>query len=85
MSERCLTLDQVATDLAVSTSTVRRLVASGQLRAARVGRQWRVTRAAVRAYLMRGHERAAEPRAKATSLVGDTGAVDLSVWQRRAR
>ena len=43
MSEQLLTVKQVAKDLQVHPSTVRRMIASGQLQAMRVGlRMWRI-------------------------------------------
>ena len=49
--EELLTIEQVAKHLVVSVSTVRRLIDAGELRGVRVGRLWRVPRAAVEAYL----------------------------------
>lgn len=46
-----LTIDEVAVHLRVSTRTVRRLIASGDLQASKIGRSVRVSRAAVEAML----------------------------------
>lgn len=48
--ERLLTTDDVAATLGVSARTVRRLIASGQLRPVYVGRLPRFTEAEIRAY-----------------------------------
>lgn len=69
--EELLTIEQVAKHLVVSVSTVRRLIDSGELRAVRVGRLWRVPKAALEAYL--GGD---DPLALLTSLAqleGDAG------------
>ena len=52
-----LTVEEVAGLLRVSTRTVQRLLAEGQLPGVRVGRQWRIPRAELLAYL-RGPTRA---------------------------
>ena len=54
-----LTLDEVAAVLRVSVRTVRRLVASGQLRVVKVGRLPRVTESELQAYLTAAYRRAA--------------------------
>lgn len=50
-----LTIGDAAALLRVSTRTVRRLVAAGELDAARVGRQVRLGQADLAAYLRRRH------------------------------
>ena len=51
------TIDQVARRWAVHRQTIVRLIASGKLRAIRVGRAWRVTEAEVQRYeLEAGHQ-----------------------------
>jgi len=49
--EELLTIAQVAKHLQVSVATVRRLIDAGELRGVRVGRLWRVPKAALEAYL----------------------------------
>jgi len=49
--EELLTIAQVAKHLQVSVATVRRLIDAGELRGVRVGRLWRVPKAAVGEYL----------------------------------
>jgi excisionase family DNA binding protein len=49
--EELLTIAQVAKHLQVSVATVRRLIDAGELRGVRVGRLWRVPKAAVEEYL----------------------------------
>ena len=56
---RLLTFDETATLLRVSVSTVRRLVASGQLRVVKVGRKPLVTDREIEAFLAASHRRAA--------------------------
>ena len=51
---RFLTVAEVASMLRVSTMTVYRLIRSGELAAARVGRGYRIWDADVNAYLARG-------------------------------
>lgn len=46
-----LTAEQVATELAVSLATIRRLLVSGQLRGYRLRGQWRVSRTDLAAFL----------------------------------
>lgn len=53
-----LTPKEVAERLAVSETTVHRLVARGELPAIRVGRQWRFAPADVESYLARTREAA---------------------------
>ena len=49
------TVEEVAERLKVSAATVRRLVASGQIRGVRVGqRKWRIPAASLNAYLEGG-------------------------------
>ncbi len=57
--ERLLTTDDVAMILGVSVRTIRRLVASGQLRPVYVGRLPRFTEAEIRAYCSAAFRRAA--------------------------
>jgi excisionase family DNA binding protein len=57
--KRLLTTDDVAEILGVSARTVRRLVASGQLRPVYVGRLPRFTEAEVSAYCSAAYRRAA--------------------------
>ena len=52
-----LTVDEVAELLRVSSRTVQRLLAEGKLPGVRIGRQWRIPRAELLAYL-RGPTRA---------------------------
>jgi excisionase family DNA binding protein len=49
--EELLTLAEAAEALRVSQATVRRLIDAGELRGVRVGRLWRVPKAALEAYL----------------------------------
>jgi excisionase family DNA binding protein len=51
MTERLLTAAEVADDLRVSTMTVYRLIRRGELRAVRVGRNYRVRVADLETYL----------------------------------
>lgn len=51
--EEVYTIEEVAKILKVSEETVRRLIASGELDARRVGRQYRITRAALDKFLGR--------------------------------
>jgi excisionase family DNA binding protein len=53
-TERFLTVQEVADLMRVSTMTVYRLIKSGDLRAARVGRSYRLREAEVESYLDRG-------------------------------
>jgi len=46
-----LTPDEVAAELRISTETVRRACRSGELKASRFGRQFRILRADLNAYL----------------------------------
>jgi len=41
---RCWTPEEYALELKVSTRTVYRLIKSGELKAERIGRQWRICR-----------------------------------------
>jgi len=50
LGEEVFTTDQVAHDLHVSVRTVLRAIQDGKLKARRVGRQYLITRAAVRAF-----------------------------------
>ena len=52
--ERFLTVSEVAELMRVSTMTVYRLIKAGDLRAARVGRSYRLRTGEVDAYLARG-------------------------------
>ena len=52
-AEPLLSVQEVAAYCKVSTKTIRRAIAKGELDAGRAGVQWRATRAAVRRYLMR--------------------------------
>jgi excisionase family DNA binding protein len=52
--ERWLKVSEVAQLLRVSKMTVYRLIASGELRSARVGRSYRLAEDDVNAYLKRG-------------------------------
>jgi excisionase family DNA binding protein len=47
MTERFLTINEVAELLGVHHGTIRRMIARGTLRAVRVGRLWRVPQAAL--------------------------------------
>jgi excisionase family DNA binding protein len=48
-----LSIDEVADQLAVSRDTIRRLVERGELKAVKVGAQWRISTADLAAYLER--------------------------------
>ena len=52
--ERFLTVHEVAELMRVSTMTIYRLIKAGELRAARVGRSYRLREIEVDAYLRRG-------------------------------
>jgi excisionase family DNA binding protein len=58
MSSCALSILNVSRILSVSENTTRRLVRSGQIRASRVGQQWRVTEADLRAFLWEKSNRA---------------------------
>jgi excisionase family DNA binding protein len=52
MEDELLTVEEVAAKLRLSTATVRRLLARGDIQARKMGvRQWRVSAAALRAYI----------------------------------
>lgn len=53
-TDRFLTVQEVAEQLRVSTMTVYRLIKAGELRAARIGRSYRLRDDEVDAYLQRG-------------------------------
>ena len=53
-TEQFLTVQEVAELMRVSTMTVYRLIKAGDLRAARVGRSYRLREGEVETYLMRG-------------------------------
>jgi excisionase family DNA binding protein len=53
-TERFLTVQEVAELMRVSTMTVYRLIKAGDLRAARVGRSYRLREDEVETYLARG-------------------------------
>ena len=53
-TERFLTVQEVAQLMRVSTMTVYRLIKAGDLRAARVGRSYRLPEIEVETYLRRG-------------------------------
>ncbi len=53
-TERFLTVQEVAELMRVSTMTVYRLIKAGDLRAARVGRSYRLREDEVETYLTRG-------------------------------
>lgn len=53
-TERFLTVQEVAELMRVSTMTVYRLIKAGELRAARVGRSYRLREDEVETYLTRG-------------------------------
>jgi excisionase family DNA binding protein len=46
-------ITEVASRLAISRDTVRRLIERNELRAARIGHQWRIEEADLQAYLVR--------------------------------
>jgi excisionase family DNA binding protein len=52
--ERLLAIPEVAEIFQVSTKTVRRAITAGELRAHRVGRQWRIAPREVLRYLKDG-------------------------------
>jgi excisionase family DNA binding protein len=51
-----MTVEEVAAKLRVSTKTIRRWCADGQIKALRVGRQWRVTQDALDKFLAESQE-----------------------------
>ena len=59
MSQQFYTIEEIAKMLRVSEATVRNLISSGELPAAQVGRQWRISQADLDKYLeeqkKRGH------------------------------
>ena len=59
MSERLLTIPEVAERLRVSTRTVLRLIASGQLRVLKIGRRTLIMEREVDAFLAAAARRAA--------------------------
>lgn len=82
MKARLLTMREVGDRLHVGEKTIRRLIATGDLRAAQIGWQWRVDEDDVDAYLERQREKAvvvnpteeakpeqARPRTRATSVI----------------
>lgn len=58
--DQLLTVSEVAGDLRVSNMTVYRLIRGGQLPALRVGRNYRIRRADLEAYLRAGSVQAEE-------------------------
>ncbi|HET9948846.1 MAG TPA: helix-turn-helix domain-containing protein [Longimicrobiales bacterium] len=76
--ERDLTVEEVAAEVGRAVSTVRGWLASGELKGYKLNRRdWRVPRAALRAYLERqpaGADRSREPAADAE--------VDISAWRK---
>ncbi|MFN2556945.1 MAG: helix-turn-helix domain-containing protein [Nitriliruptorales bacterium] len=58
--DQLLTVSEVAADLRVSNMTVYRLIRGGQLPALRVGRNYRIRRADLEAYLRAGSVQAEE-------------------------
>lgn len=50
------TIDETARLLAISPETVRRLLVCGELRGRRVGNRWRVSRAALEEWELRGEK-----------------------------
>jgi excisionase family DNA binding protein len=56
MTERELTLAEVAASLRVSVDTARELLARGEIQARKQGRQWRVLESDVEAYKQRLRE-----------------------------
>ena len=54
-----LTVDEVATELRVRRETIRALIRAGQLRAARIGKGYRISREALAEYLKRAEQWAA--------------------------
>jgi len=67
--EELLTIDETALYLRVSESTVRRMVKDGRIPATRIGRQWRVARAALEALTRIGEELTREASAGAGALM----------------
>ena len=51
MEEVIYTIKEVAAELRVSIWTVRRRLHAGELQGVRVGRQWRIKKSAIEAYL----------------------------------
>jgi excisionase family DNA binding protein len=51
--EEVYTIEETANILKVSTETIRKLIARGELEARRVGRQYRITREAIDKFLGR--------------------------------
>lgn len=79
--EDLLTLAEAAEALRVSQATVRRLIDGGELRAVRVGRLWRVPKAALEAYL--GGDDPLALLATLSQLEGDGGNEQaIAVFQR---
>jgi excisionase family DNA binding protein len=70
-----LTTRQVQKSLHVDRSTIYRLVASGQLPALRVGKQWRFTRAAVESWLQHNVAPAAAAAPPRTDDAAETGSL----------
>jgi excisionase family DNA binding protein len=56
MQERYLTIEEVAARLRVSVMTVIRRIRTGELRARREGRLWRIAESDVEAYIKRTYE-----------------------------
>lgn len=56
-SNRLLTVNEVASILRVSNMTVYRLVKSGQIRAIRVGKNYRIKEGDINDYLSRGSQK----------------------------
>lgn len=51
MADEILTLEEVASILQISMSTVRKLIKTGELKAKKVRGQWRVRRSDIDAYM----------------------------------
>lgn len=79
-----MTLAQVAMRLAVSTGTVRNLVANGDLPAFLVGRRWRVRRADLEAWVRRQQDAARNRGRRARLLRGGPDTVPAFLRQGSA-
>lgn len=65
MDERALSVLRIATLLDISGRTARRIIEAGDLKAHRIGRQWRVFEPDLQEYLARQVNRDVSPRRSA--------------------